>query len=286
MQTEFTQFSNWLTCQYPHSSARKHTMSDLALFFSWEKKPPSAISPQDVDVYIQYCLSKGLSPLTINRRLSSLRLFYYFLSVINEQPIKCPVISKRHFLRKPHPLPHDASEEHIELLFAVIHDKRGKAMFTLMLECGLRVGEVHNLSLEDVLLDDPPRLKVHGKGDNHRMVYLPPPAYSALNDWLTSRPVTKDRAVFISQRGKRLSVTGIQFILQKYCQKAGVQVTCHQFRHAFGRRMAEANLPLTSLQKLLGHHSPRTTQIYARISNPALQAEYNRAIQCVQESLS
>ena len=261
-------------------------MSDLALFFSWAEKPPSDISPHDVYAYIQHCLSKGLSPLTINRRLSSLRLFYYFLVVINELLVECPVVSKQHFLRKPHPLPRDTSEEQIELLFSFIHDKRDKAMFTFMLECGLRVGEVHNLSLEDVLLDDPPRLKVHGKGDRHRMVYLSPPAYSALNDWLTSRPVTNDRAVFISQRGKRLSITGIQFILQTYCRKAGIQITCHQFRHAFGRRMAEADMPLTSIQKLLGHHSPRTTQIYARISNPVLQAEYNRAIQRVQESLS
>jgi integrase/recombinase XerD len=286
MQTELTQFSNWLTCQYPHSSARKHTISDLALFFSWAGKPPSAISPHDVNSYIQHCLLKGLSPLTINRRLSSLRLFYYFLSIIDEQPVECPVISKRHFLRKPHPLPRDVSEAQVELLFSLIHDIRDKVMFTLMLECGLRVGEVHNLSLEDVLLDDPPRLKVHGKGDRYRMVYLPPPALSALNDWLTNRPVTNDRAVFISQRGKRLSVTGIQFILQTYCSKTGIQITCHQFRHTFGRRMAEADMPLTSLQKLLGHHSPRTTQIYARISNPTLQAEYNRAIQRVQENLS
>ena len=109
MQTELTQFSNWLTCQYPHSSARKHIMSDLALFFSYAGKPPSDISPHDVDAYIQLCLSKGLSPLTNNRRLSSLRLFYYFLSVINEAPVECPVISMRHFLRKPHPLQRDAS---------------------------------------------------------------------------------------------------------------------------------------------------------------------------------
>jgi site-specific recombinase XerD len=280
------QFSNWLICQYPHSSARKHYLSDLALFFSWSGKPPSEISPLDVDRYVHHCLEKGLSPLTINRRLSSLRLFYYFLSVINEQPMECPVISKRHFLCKPHPLPRDASEEQIFALFSVITNKRDNAIFTLMLECGLRVGEVCALSLDDVLFDDPSRLKVHGKGDRQRMVYLPPPAVSILKDWLTSRPVTNDRAVFISQRGKRLSVNGIQFILKEYCQKASVQVTCHQFRHAFGRRMVEASMPLTSLQKLLGHNTPRTTQIYARISSPVLQAEYNRAIQCVQENLS
>jgi site-specific recombinase XerD len=118
MQTNLAPFKDWLICQYPHSSARKHTMSDLALFFSWAGKPPSDISPQDVDSYIQHCLSKELSPLTINRRLSSLRLFYYFLSVIDELSIECPAISKRHFLRKPHPLPRDASESQIELLFS------------------------------------------------------------------------------------------------------------------------------------------------------------------------
>jgi integrase/recombinase XerD len=285
MQPETTSFSNWLICQYPNSSARKHYLSDLALFLSWTGKPPSEISPQDVDRYIHYCLEKSLSPLTINRRLSSLRLFYYFLRIIQEEPLDCPV-QKRHFLRKPHPLPRDVSEERIIALFSAVTGNRDIAMFTLMLECGLRVGEVCALSLDDVLLDDPPRLKVHGKGDRQRMVYLPPPAVSILKDWLTSRPVTNDRAVFISQRGKRLSVNGIQFILKEYCQKASVQVTCHQFRHAFGRRMAEASMPITSLQKLLGHNSPRTTQIYARISNPVLQAEYNRAIQSVQENLS
>jgi len=104
MQTEFTQFSNWLTCQYPHSSVRKHAMSNLALFFSWAERPPAEVSPHDVDLYIQHCLSKELSPLTINRKLSSLRLFYYFLSVVNEEPVECPVISKRHLLHKPRPV--------------------------------------------------------------------------------------------------------------------------------------------------------------------------------------
>ena len=285
MQFDLTPFSDWLTSQYPHSSARKHIISDLALFFSWAGKPPSELSPQDVARYIDHCIEKLLSPLTVTRRLSSLRLFFYFLRIIQEQPLDCPV-QKRHFLRKPQPLPRDASEEQITALFSVITNKRDKAIFTLMLECGLRVGEVCSLSLEDVLLESPPRLKVHGKGGRQRIAYLPPPALSTLTDWLTSRPVTKDRAVFISQRSKRLSVNGIQFILKEYCQKANVQVTCHQFRHAFGRRMAEVSMPVTSLQKLLGHRSPRTSQRYVNLSNPVLQADYDRVIQKALESLS
>ncbi len=98
MQTDFTAFQNWLTCQYPHSSARKHYLSDLALFFSWIDKPPAEISPQNIDRYIHHCLEKTLSPLTINRRLSPLRLFYYFFRIIQEEVLDCPVV-KRHFLR-------------------------------------------------------------------------------------------------------------------------------------------------------------------------------------------
>lgn len=285
MHPELTQFNNWLTCQYPHSSVRKHYTSDLTLFFSWAERPPSTISFHDVDGYTQHCLAKGLSPLTVNRRLSSLRTFYYFLSIVNDISIPCPVILERLFLRKPQPLPRDASEEQIKIIFATIHNPRDKAIFTLMLECGLRVGEVHNLSLDDVLLDDPPRLRIHGKGDQHRITYLSPPAKDTINNWLTSRPTTKSRAVFISEQGKRLSVSGIQFILKEYCREAGVHITCHQLRHAFGRRMAEAKLPITTLQKLFGHRSPRTTQRYIHLVNRFLRDEYNRAITRVLESL-
>ncbi len=56
MQLNITPFSNWLTCQYPYSIARKHYLSDLSLFFSWVEKPPSVVSPHDMDTYIQYCL--------------------------------------------------------------------------------------------------------------------------------------------------------------------------------------------------------------------------------------
>jgi len=286
MHPELTQFKNWLTCQYTNSSTKKHYASDLVLFFLWADKPPSAISFHDVDDYIHRCLSKGLSPLTVNRRLSSLRTFYYFLSMVNDVSMPCPVIPGRHFLRKPQPLPRDASEEQIKILFAHIHHPRDRAIFTLMLACGLRVGEVHNLSLEDVLLDDPPRLRIHGKGDQHRIAYLSPPAKEVLDNWLTSRPTTKSRAVFISEHGERLSVSGIQFVLNGYCHKAGIHLTCHQFRHTFGRRMAEAKLPVTTLQQLLGHHSPRTTQGYVHLSNPVLREEYNCAITRVLESVS
>ena len=113
------------------------------------------------------------------------------------------------------------------------------------------------------------------------MVYVSPPAQEALQAWLASRPVSNDRAVFISEHGKRLSVAGIQYLLRDYCERAGIKLTAHQLRHTFGRRMAEAHLPLTSLQSLLGHKDVRTTQIYVHLTGSHLQAEYDRAISTI-----
>ena len=108
MINELTEFQNWLTCQYPNSSTKKHYISDLVLFFSFVSKPPGELTFYDVDDYINYLLAKGYSPLTINRRLSSIRMFYYFLSIINSGDMDCPIIPERHFLLKPQHLPRDA----------------------------------------------------------------------------------------------------------------------------------------------------------------------------------
>ena len=187
-----------------------------------------------MDRYISYSHRQGHRPSTINRRLSAVRTFYYFLSIICDSTSGCPVLH-RHRLRKSHPLPRVISDADIKHLLAHIHSPRDKAMFLLMLECGLRVGEAHHLSVDDIVLEEPPRLIVHGKGGKQRTVYLSPPAQEALQSWLTSRPLIAERAVFISEHAKRLSVAGIQYLLRGYCGKAGIKCTAHQFRHAFGR---------------------------------------------------
>ena len=277
MYQEIAQFKSWLKCQYTNSSASVHYSSDLALFFSYIKKPPSGITSQDVDRYVSHSLRQKNRPSTINRRLSALRTFYYFLSIVRDSPLACPVLP-RHRLRKSHPPPRIFSDSDISTLFAYIDSQRDKAMFFLMLDCGLRVGEVHHLSIDDIFFEDPLHLIVQGKGGKQRIVYLSPPTQEAFQAWLANRPVSNDRAGFISERGKRLSVPGIQYLLRGYCEKANLHFTCHQLRHTFGRRMAEAKLPLVSLQSLLGHKSVRTTQIYVYLSNVHLQTEYDRAI--------
>jgi integrase/recombinase XerD len=286
MYPEIEHFKNWLTCQYLTSSTSVHYTSDLVLFFVWMQKPPAQIKVLDMDNFISHCQKQRHTSSTINRRLAALNTFYYFLSMTEDKPPANPVVPRRHFLSKNHPLPRDVRDDDVKTFFSNLENPRDRAIFRLMLDCGLRVGEIHNLSLEDIFLDSPPRLRAHGKGDKQRTVYLSPLAQDTLQNWITHRPITPDRAVFLSRLKKRVSVAGIQFILREICKKTGQKLTCHQFRHTFGRRMAEAGMPVTTLQALLGHESLRTTQGYVHLSNPHLKAEYERAINSILEMLS
>jgi site-specific recombinase XerC len=158
-----------------------------------------------------------------------------------------------------------------------------------MLRCGLRVGEVRNLSLPDLYLDPAfgslPRLWLNGKGGSQRVVYLSSQPLAALQVWLQIRPQVLDEAVFLNRFGRRLTVTGIQKRLMKYCQAAGLWITCHQLRHTFGRHLTEARVAVTSIQRLLGHARLRTTEIYLHISDAQVQADYDTAMQEIARRL-
>jgi site-specific recombinase XerC len=159
-----------------------------------------------------------------------------------------------------------------------------------MLRCGLRVGEIRNLSLSDLYLDTAPgslpRLWLHGKGDKERVVYVSRQALNALHTWLEIRSARDDQAVFVNRFGKRMTVTGIQLQLAAYCQRAGIWITCHQFRHTFGRHMVEARVPVSTIQKLMGHAHLKTTQLYLHIADQQVQADYEAAVEQIMASLS
>lgn len=283
MLPEIERFQKWLRRKAPKASTHIHYTNDLTLFFAVIQKPPGDVKVLDKDRYIEHCQEDGNAFTTINRRLAALRSFYHFLIIESETTLKNPVIPKRHFIRLGQHLPRDIQDPVVEKLFSVMAGPRDRAMFLLMLRCGLRVGEVRTLSLDDLYLDPAfgslPRLWLHGKGGGQRVVYLSAQPLAALRVWLEIRPVVKDNAVFLNRFGKRLTVTGIQKRLMKYCQQAEIWVTCHQLRHTFGRHMVEARTPVTTIQKLLGHACLQTTELYLHISDSQVQEDYQAAIQ-------
>jgi site-specific recombinase XerC len=289
MLVEIEQFAKWLRRKSPHTSTVVHYANDLKLFFAWIDKPPDQITLRDVDAFIEHSQQRGHSIATVNRRLAALRSFYQFLEIENDNARPNPVRPKRHFIRQGRRLPRDAQDAEIEKLFAVITDPRDRAMFLLMLRCGLRVGEVRALSLNDLYLRPTlgslPRLWIQGKGGSQRVAYLSAQPLAALKAWLAIRPPVEEQAVFLNRFGTRFTVTGIQLRLAEYCHEADVWITCHQFRHTFGRHLAEARVPITSIQRLFGHARLRTTQVYLHISDSQVQADYEAAMQQIMQRL-
>jgi site-specific recombinase XerD len=156
-------FEKWLRRRSPHTATPTHYLNDLKLFFAWAGKPPEAITLHDVDAYLDHCRRLGHAVTTINQRLAALRTFYHFLQTETDAAPPNPVLPRRHVIRQGRRLPRDARDADLARLFAVITAPRDQAMFLLMLRCGLRVGEVRQLSLNNLCFQ-PPRLRVCGKG--------------------------------------------------------------------------------------------------------------------------
>ena len=151
----------------PHTV--KNYMNILAHFTSWLVIPLHEITRREIGLYVDHLLKKRLKPKTITCHLQAIRLFFDFLI---DEGAKMTNPVTRISIRLPKPLPRHLKDDQVDRLFAVITDPRDKAMFMLMLRCGLRVEEVARLTLEAI---DFPRRKIvvfDGKGGKDRVVYL------------------------------------------------------------------------------------------------------------------
>ena len=286
MEQAIERFKQHIKSRYPNSTTARHYVHDLRQFSRLIGKPPRAITREDVGRFVEDQLERGLAATTINRRLAALHEFFEYLAEEDqEEEWPNPVNWKRHKVKPGKPLPRDVSEPEIERLFAQITHPRDKAMFRLMLDVGLRVEEVAGLHTGDLTTASDGslgRLRVRGKGDKERFVWLMPGTLQLVQAWLEQRPAGEDEAMFTTRRKKGFSVRGIQERLTHYCHLGGIEASPHQLRHTFGRRMAEAEMPVTSLAALMGHAKVTTTQIYIAGAGVDVRADYQAAIERLQ----
>jgi site-specific recombinase XerD len=280
MLSEIEQFVNWVRRRNPQARTWKDYSYDLRQFADLVgDRAPNAITIGDIDRFISLQASRGFKPATINRRLAAILSLYTFLS--DEDPsLVCPVLPHRHFLRQPQRLPRPVKEDDLRLFFAAVDHPRDRAMFILMLRCGLRISEVANLLLADLYLDEShPRLVARGKGSRERSVYLSPQAERALRTYLAGRAAVSSDFVFLSYLGDGLSTTAIHKRLMRYRERAEVSLTAHRLRHSFANDLVSADVPVTTIQRLLGHRWLETTQIYVQANDRQVQADYYAACQ-------
>jgi len=297
MNQEFSQamgrFIQNIGLRYPDSSTMIHYKNDLEQFNRQVDKVPRAITRVDVTQFITQQLAEGLSPGTVNRRLASLSSFFEFLAEESgDDHWTNPVHWSYHRVKQGSHLPRDLSEQVARQLWQTLEQGpvRDQAMVALMLDVGLRVGEVVKLRVKDfepaLNSESLASLRVCGKGNKERRVWLVPETSQLLENWLKERPQVTDEALFITRRRQGFSRRGIQERVKHYAAEAKLssdQVSCHRLRHTFARRMAEAGMPLPSLSHWLGHRQLKTTQIYIDGANPAVRADYQIAMKTLSE---
>lgn len=280
MLSEIKYFVNWVRRRNPEARTWRDYGYDLAQFVaSVGDCAPEAVAIQDIDNFIIQQVSRGMQPATVNRRLAAIAALYTFLAD-EDQHLVSPILPHRHYLRQRQRLPRPVPLEDLRKFFAVIRDARDRAMFILMLRCGLRIAEVANLNLNDLYLDEsPPRLVVNGKGLRERASYLSPQAEAALHNYLAERPEATSDFVFLSYQLDGLSTTAIHKRLMRYRERSGVSLTAHRLRHSFANDMIEADVPVTTIQKLLGHRWLESTQTYVQANDKQVKEDFYAACQ-------
>jgi len=252
----------------------------------WIDVPIEQVTYNKINAYIDYLLDKRLSPKTINCHLGSIRRFYDYLRKQEDIALTNPV-KRGTLLRLSRPLPKHLKDEDVFNLLKVIDNKRDRAMFMLMLRCGLRVEEVANLTLAAI---DWRRMRLYvynGKGAKDRVVYISPDTYEVLAAYVKARLSCRVKKVFLvekgTHRGKPISVRGIQKRMEHYAKKTGLPISCHQLRHTMATQLLNADADLVTIQDLLGHVRIKTTQRYCKVCNLKVQRDYFKAMRLVMQ---
>lgn len=211
------------------------------------------------------------------RKVSALRSFYKYLTVKTNQLSENPM-AELDLPKQKKALPRYLNlEESIRLLQAVDGSNKARdyAIVTIFLNTGIRLSELCGINLSDIRDN---QLRVTGKGNKERTVYLNEACLSALSEYRKVRPVDgviDKNALFLSNRRTRISHQMVQNLVKKYIVKAGLdpeKYSVHKLRHTAATLMYRNGVDVRVLQEVLGHENLGTTQIYTHLDNEQLEA--------------
>ena len=265
--------------QFSGHSIASYT-SDLHLFFTEVTVPLAQVSFREVDQFVEHQHHHGRAWATINRRLNALKHFFDFC--LDQQWVLGNPVKPSHFVRRGRPLPKALSREQVQRLFAQIDHPMDRALFLVMLRCGLRVSEVAQLKLDHIDWEQQALQVVQGKGRKDRRVYLSPDAVASVQQCLTQHP--GDRAqgyVFWNRKraARPLSVKAIQKKMERYAKAAGISASCHSLRHTFASTLLEHGAEVIAIRDFLGHSQIASSERYAKLSSQKIKQEYMRTMQ-------
>lgn len=218
------------------------------------------------------------SNVTRARKVSALRQFFHYLTEVTHQLEENParnLSSPKLPSRMPKYLTLDQSIQLLQLTESSQYPERDYCILTLLLNCGLRRAELAGLNLSDVRDDN--TLRVIGKGNKERILYLNEACQQALAAYLPKRPVdgTKDKkALFFGRTKSRISLQGVHYIIKGYLQQVpgAEELSTHKLRHTAATLMyQQGHVDVLVLKEILGHQNLGTTEIYTHTSSEQLK---------------
>lgn len=279
--------ANYLAyCEYQKKLNEKTIKAyriDLNQFRKFMDELNNEISKSDIGNYITH-LHKHFKPKTAKRKLACVKAFFTYLDaeeVIQENLFK--KISTK--FQEPSVLPRTISLDIIKAVISLAYDElsreniskyaynctlRNIAVLELLFATGIRVSELCSLHLYDVDFNSK-SIRIQGKGSRERMIHITnQEVVSALRKYrgVFIKPITKSNYFFVNKNGCRLSEQSVRFMIRSYEKKLSLNthITPHMFRHSFATLLLEEDVDIRYIQKLLGHSSIVTTQIYTHVS--------------------
>ena len=287
-QTLQKKFLQYLETERRYS---KHTVlnyakdiNDLATFSSSQKISSwSEIKPHHVRSYASQIFIDGLGARSIQRKLSAIRSFMNYL--VRENFLKTNPADGVKTPKAPQKLPGVLDVDQINQLLNITQvdpiSLRDKAIMELLYSSGLRLSELVSLNPIDLNIQDM-SLTVIGKGNKKRMLPIGSKAIQAIQEWIKVRSqlaAPEEEALFVGNRGSRLSRRSVQSRINHWAKKNGLQQTVypHLLRHSFATHLLEASGDLRAIQELLGHKDISTTQVYTHLDFQHLSETYDKA---------
>jgi integrase/recombinase XerC len=240
----------------------------------------SALDTQHIRTFAAHAHAHGLSPRSVQRRLSAVRSFYEFLvrenqpngarppSGVTRNPahdVRAPKAAKR----LPETLDPDQMARLLEIPPGDAFVTRDRAIMELLYSSGLRLAELVGLDVGNLDLRDR-TVRVRGKGDKTRVVPVGSVAAGVLEKWLLERATLAkpdEQALFVGRGGRRLGPRAVQTRVAQWARRQGLSmhVYPHLFRHSFATHLLESSRELRGVQELLGHADISTTQVYTHL---------------------
>ena len=243
------------------------------------------VKEHDLRAFINSERRRGLSPRSIQRLLSSCRTFFENLLIeghIQLSPAQ-NVSSPKSAQLLPKAMDADLVQRLLDFKPKGMIEIRDKALAELLYSSGLRLSEVCQLEVQDLDLKER-TCRVLGKGNKTRIVPVGKKAIQAIRDWMIYRSElkaskeTSTHAIFLNNKGNRISARSIQLRLEKLCLQRGIpSINPHMLRHSFASHVLESSGDLRAVQEMLGHSDIGTTQIYTKLDFQHLSKVYDKA---------